>query len=243
MAGLLRPLAEPALSPRPDITDPTVAKALSHPLRASLLAALDGRTASPSELAAEFDVPLGVLSYHVRRLAAFGFLRLVRRVPRRGAVEHYYTAVAAVPVSDEAWAGMPAAVRGSMLASALTGLGETVSLAAAQGGFDVPDAQVVTRRLAVDATGRREAAAELAACARRLEAIERAAIERAAADRAAIEGATDERAAADRAAIEGAADEPATDEATDEPAADAGSRPGEAMTVVTMMFRTPTDPE
>ena len=166
------------MKPRPDITDPTVAKALSHPLRTSVLSALDGRTASPSELAAELDVPLGVLSYHVRRLASLGFLQLVRRVPRRGAVEHYYTAVSAVRISDQAWAAVPTAVRAFLLSHALDALGATVCRAAAEGGFDAPDAQVITRRLALDAAGRREAAAELAACARRLEMIEQASAER-----------------------------------------------------------------
>jgi DNA-binding transcriptional ArsR family regulator len=92
-----------------DITDPALGKALAHPLRPRILVALAGRTASPSELAEQLDVPLGVLSYHVRRLVDLGLLRLVRRVPRRGAVEHYYTAADAhltrtpVTVDAEGW--------------------------------------------------------------------------------------------------------------------------------------------
>lgn len=147
-----------------------------------MLAALDGRTASPSELASELEVPLGVLSYHVRRLAALDFLRLVRRVPRRGAVEHYYTAVSPVRISGGAWDRMPAAVKGSILSRTLGGLGATVSAAAERGGFDLPEAQVVTRGLSLDEAGRREAAAELRACARRLEAIEQACADRRSAD-------------------------------------------------------------
>ena len=64
-----------------DITDPSLAKALAHPLRTRILAALEDRTASPSELADELDAPLGIVSYHVRRLTALGFLKLVKRVP------------------------------------------------------------------------------------------------------------------------------------------------------------------
>lgn len=93
------------MKPYQDITDPTVAKALAHPLRSRILAALEERTASPSQTAAELDVPLGVLSYHVRRLTALGFLKLVKRVPRRGAVEHYYAATSKPPISDQAWGG------------------------------------------------------------------------------------------------------------------------------------------
>src|SRR5881275_3503017 len=99
------------MKPFQDITDPALAKALAHPLRTRILAALEGRTASPSELAAELDAPLGVLSYHVRRLTALGFVKLVRRVPRRGAVEHYYTAPARPRITDQAWGSVPAVVK------------------------------------------------------------------------------------------------------------------------------------
>jgi DNA-binding transcriptional ArsR family regulator len=106
------------MKPFHDITDPTVAKALAHPLRTRVLAALEDRTASPSELATELDVPLGVLSYHIRRLTALGFLKLVRRVPRRGAVEHYYTAVQP-PVTAEAWGATPGIVKQASIAGTL----------------------------------------------------------------------------------------------------------------------------
>lgn len=66
--------------------------ALDHPLRVRILTTLAGRTASPSELAEEWSVSLGVASYHFKRLHKAGLLRLVRKVPRRGAVEHYYKA-------------------------------------------------------------------------------------------------------------------------------------------------------
>ena len=36
--------------------------------------------------------PLGNVSYHVRTLADLGLIELVRKVPRRGAIEHYYRA-------------------------------------------------------------------------------------------------------------------------------------------------------
>lgn len=65
---------------------------LNHPLRVRILVALSERRASPSELASEWEVSLGVVSYHVRRLEAAGLIRLTKKVPRRGAVEHYYRA-------------------------------------------------------------------------------------------------------------------------------------------------------
>lgn len=68
--------------------------ALSHPTRTRILDYLQVHDrASPAELAAAFGIPLGTVSYHVRRLETLGFLRLVRRTQRRGAIEHHYTAV------------------------------------------------------------------------------------------------------------------------------------------------------
>ena len=68
------------------------AKALTHPLRASLLKALDGKVKSPSNLADESQELLGNVSHHTRVLRDLGLIRLVRTEPRRGATEHYYTA-------------------------------------------------------------------------------------------------------------------------------------------------------
>ncbi|HXE43822.1 MAG TPA: helix-turn-helix domain-containing protein [Conexibacter sp.] len=65
--------------------------ALSHPIRTRILDYLQVHDrASPGELATAFGIPLGTVSYHVRRLETLGYLRLVRRVPRRGAIEHFY---------------------------------------------------------------------------------------------------------------------------------------------------------
>jgi DNA-binding transcriptional ArsR family regulator len=75
-----------------DIADPHVIKALSHPLRIKILALLEGNVSSPKELADELEEPLGNVSYHVRTLADLGLIELVKKVPRRGAIEHYYRA-------------------------------------------------------------------------------------------------------------------------------------------------------
>lgn len=68
--------------------------ALSHPLRVRILDHLQAHErASPAELSAAFGIPLGNVSYHVRRLHALGLLALVKRTQRRGAIEHHYSAV------------------------------------------------------------------------------------------------------------------------------------------------------
>ncbi len=107
------------MKPYQDITDPALAKALAHPLRTRILAALEDRIASPSELAAELDVSLGVMSYHVRRLEALGLVKLVKRTPRRGAVEHYYKATARPRITSAGWGATPGVVKEAMIAASV----------------------------------------------------------------------------------------------------------------------------
>ena len=63
---------------------------MAHPMRARILAALDGRELSPVELAGELEATLGVVSYHVRVLADAGVVELARTTARRGAIQHHY---------------------------------------------------------------------------------------------------------------------------------------------------------
>ncbi|HTX31476.1 MAG TPA: winged helix-turn-helix domain-containing protein [Solirubrobacteraceae bacterium] len=155
-----------------DITDPAVAKALAHPLRTRILAALENRTASPTELATEMDAPLGVVSYHVRRLHALRFLKLVKRVPRRGAVEHYYTTVAGPRITDEAWMSTPTIVKQATISAALAELGSQATSALAGGGFDRSDCHLTRTPVTVDAQGWKEISRELSAMLARIQEIE-----------------------------------------------------------------------
>jgi DNA-binding transcriptional ArsR family regulator len=150
------------MKPRSDISDPRVIKALTHPLRVQILRALEERTASPSELADEIGAPLGNVSYHVRQLHSLGLIKLVKKTPRRGAIEHHYKALVQPPITDEAWAGQPDVVRESVVGSSLGQLGEAVNAAAAGGGFRRAEAQLVREELALDDKGFQDVAKELA---------------------------------------------------------------------------------
>ena len=122
-----------------DITDTKVVKAYAHPLRIRILALLDDRTASPSQLAAELGTPLSNTCYHVRQLVSFGLIELVDRTPRRGAIEHYYTATVRPTITDEGWARLPTIVKRAHFGGALqTAIAHIVG-AAEQGGFDRDD--------------------------------------------------------------------------------------------------------
>src|SRR5579859_7881418 len=160
------------MKPYEDITKPELAKALAHPLRTRLLAALEGRTASPSELADELGAPLGVVSYHVRRLQALGFLKLVKRVPKRGAIEHYYTAKARPRITDAAWAKAPGVVKEATVKAALDQIGGYVTVAATTGGFDAAEAHLTRSPVTVDGQGFTALARELEAMTGRIQQIE-----------------------------------------------------------------------
>jgi len=167
------------MKPYSDITDPRLIKALAHPLRIRVLGILEEREmASPNELADLLGVSLGVMSYHVRRLHALGFLELVRRTPRRGAIEHHYRAKARPSVTDEGWAETPSIVKRAMVGASLEQVTGYVQTAAARGGFDNADAHLSRSVIALDEQGWREVAAELAGTLAKIERIEAESAER-----------------------------------------------------------------
>ena len=166
------------MTPWHDITDPDLAKALAHPLRTRILAALDGRTGSPSELAEELDASLGVVSYHVRRLEALGFLKLVKREPRRGAVEHYYSTTGRPRITNAAWGKLPAIVKDASIKAAVDQVGAYVAAGAAEGGFNAPDAHITRSPVTVDAKGWQALARELDNMVERVAKIEAASKQR-----------------------------------------------------------------
>src|SRR4051794_11516628 len=136
-----------------DIGDPRLVKALGHPLRVQILTTLEDRIASPSDLAAELDAPLGNVSYHVRTLADLGLVKLVKRRTRRGAVEHYYQARGRAQVSNRAWAQVPGVVKRSMVAVALEQAVDQAGAAAAAGGFDHEQSNLSRQSVTLDAEG------------------------------------------------------------------------------------------
>src|SRR4051795_3187822 len=160
------------VKPRDQIIDPRLIKVLAHPLRVRILAILEQRVASPSEIAGELDASLGVVSYHVRRLEALGLIKLVRKTPRRGAVEHYYRADAKHHIPDEAWAQAPDIVRRAMAGATLGELSSKVNAAAAEGGFTRDDAHLSLTNLTLDEQGWKAVARELGKALERIDKIQ-----------------------------------------------------------------------
>jgi DNA-binding transcriptional ArsR family regulator len=160
------------VKPRDQIIDPRLIKVLAHPLRVRVLAILEQRVASPSEIAGELEASLGVVSYHVRRLEALGLIKLVRKTPRRGAVEHYYRADAKHHIPDEAWSQAPDIVRRAMAGATLGELSARVNAAAAEGGFNRDDAHISLTNLVLDEKGWKAISRELGKTLERVDRIQ-----------------------------------------------------------------------
>ena len=144
-----------------DITDSRIAKAYAHPLRIHILGLLDDRIASPSEIAGELNAPLTHVSYHVRQLAGLGLIKLVRTTPRRGAVEHHYTAQIRPKITDEAWGQVPDVVKKNMVAGWVQQMGAHVADAVSNDGFDRHNAHMSRIPVELDEKGWNAVAKEL----------------------------------------------------------------------------------
>jgi DNA-binding transcriptional ArsR family regulator len=81
-------------------------KAMSHPVRASILRILADRTASPAEMARELEEELSNVSYHTKQLVEFECAELVSTRPVRGALEHFYRATERHLIDTEDWEGL-----------------------------------------------------------------------------------------------------------------------------------------
>ncbi|HEY0633465.1 MAG TPA: winged helix-turn-helix domain-containing protein [Thermoleophilaceae bacterium] len=161
-----------------DITDPRLAKAMAHPLRIEILRHLGNRTASPSEIAEEIGAPLTNVSYHVRKLRALGLIKLVKKTPKRGVVEHYYSAQPRPAVSDEAWARTPPIVKAAMIEPTIKDVVERLVSAAEHGGFERGDMHLSTTYMTLDVKGWEQLAKLLREMLDHVDEIETASLER-----------------------------------------------------------------
>jgi DNA-binding transcriptional ArsR family regulator len=165
------------MKPHTDV-DARVIKALAHPLRVRILSVLEQRAASPSEIAEELGAPLGNVSYHVRQLAALKLIRLIRRTPRRGAIEHHYKADNRPQISDAGWAEVPEIVKQAMIGASLQNISSKVNASAGAGGFSRAEAHLSRTQLVLDGKGWGEVAKELRAVVDRIDRIAERANER-----------------------------------------------------------------
>jgi DNA-binding transcriptional ArsR family regulator len=158
--------------PVTDIDDPRLVKALAHPLRVRILALLENRVATPKQIAAELGLRLENVSYHVRILRDYGFIKLERKKQVRGAVEHHYRATARPRITAQAWSGLPAVVKEAMTGAGVSQLIEILSAAAEEGGFSHPESYFTRRPAVVDEQGFSEISKAITELLERVTAIE-----------------------------------------------------------------------
>jgi DNA-binding transcriptional ArsR family regulator len=159
--------------PITEIDDPRLVKALAHPLRIRIMSALERSSATPKQIAQALDVPLENLSYHVRALRDFGFIKLEDRRMVRGAVEHRYSLAARPRITAKAWENLPAVVREALDAASLSQIWEIVAQAAIQGKMDRPESHVARQFARLDEQGFAEASALVTETLDRLAKIEK----------------------------------------------------------------------
>ena len=114
----------------------------------------------------------------MRRLEALGFLKLVKREPRRGAVEHYYSAVSRPRITNAAWGTLPTIVKDASIKAAVDQIGAYVAAGAAEGGFNAADAHITRSPVTVDGKGWHALARELDNMLERIRKIETASKQR-----------------------------------------------------------------
>jgi DNA-binding transcriptional ArsR family regulator len=158
--------------------DTKLMKALAHPLRQKILAALSERVASPSELADELGEPLGNVSYHVRMLVDLGCIELVSTTPRRGALEHHYKAVVRPFFDDAAYSTFPTATKRALMGDVLNDIWTDVSAAADAGTFDDKQSHVSRHAVTLDEKGLADLTALLAQTADKVQEIRKASVAR-----------------------------------------------------------------
>jgi DNA-binding transcriptional ArsR family regulator len=130
--------------------DPRLIKALGHPLRQRILLVLGEGVASPSELSKQLGEPLGNVSYHVKILGECEAIELVRTMPVRGAVEHFYRATVRPHFNDEHWSKLPLATRRALFDNSLQEIWSHLVAAAEVGGLDDVQNHITWTNLELD---------------------------------------------------------------------------------------------
>src|SRR3954452_22229671 len=78
------------LADRIALTEPSQVKALSHPLRNTILGLLHERAATVTELAIALERPKSTVAHHVKVLSAAGLVRVVRTRKVRAIEERFF---------------------------------------------------------------------------------------------------------------------------------------------------------
>jgi DNA-binding transcriptional ArsR family regulator len=152
--------------------DENLVKALGHRMRVRILEALQGRTASPIELARDLRERVNTVGYHVNVLLEVDCIEQVSTRPKGGTIEHFYTARPRSFIGHQDWRRVPLSVRAGVTSEALRTFAAKIATAI--------DADTIDRRedttlnwmpIIVDEQGWRETAEVLDRALRELQTV------------------------------------------------------------------------
>jgi predicted ArsR family transcriptional regulator len=113
--------------------DRRLIEALGHPVREHILAVLNERIASASEIGEELGADVSSFYHHVEELEKFGCIERVKSEQRRGRREHFFQAKRTVFFSDEDWRQIPATMRADLVARFIQAIIDDVTVALRSG--------------------------------------------------------------------------------------------------------------
>lgn len=130
--------------------------ALSKKERVRIFAILCERIASPKEIASELSEGLSQVSYHVSVLRESRLIVLDHKVPRRGAMQHFYRAAVPTLIPPGAWDHLPPAMRRTISVSILEEFFADSAASMEAGIFDQSPGELSWTPLILDAEGLEE---------------------------------------------------------------------------------------
>lgn len=154
--------------------DRRLVHAIGHPVREHILAVLNERQASPTEIGDELELDVSAFYKHVQVLERLGCIECVGTRRVRGVHERIFRATSTLSFDDEAWKRVPATLRADVWADLLRRLCDDVTGALLDGrlGGGRPEHVSFTPGL-VDAQGRDEIFAVLEDALSHVRAVQR----------------------------------------------------------------------
>jgi DNA-binding transcriptional ArsR family regulator len=155
-------MSDPEITPRRRFSeDPVkdmetrIARALNHPVRAEILAALNEGPAAPSDIADRWpDRTLANISYHFRTLHELELAEPIEAEHVRGTVKTTYRGTARMMLDNEEWPKLSDTAKNGLTLFAFSAVLERARVAMAAGTFDArDDRHLSTTSLRVDEAG------------------------------------------------------------------------------------------
>lgn len=148
---------------RPQLIDPQILKAQSHPTRAEILNILSEGPSSPSRMTERMgDLDLNLVSYHVKVLRRAGLIELVEIRQTGGSREHIYRTMQRQHFKIEEWLAIDARFRDPIITTILKQISEDTGRAMMEGKFsEILDSHLSRSPVEVDHEGWAEVLAAL----------------------------------------------------------------------------------